>query len=168
MGLLLLAALACEAADVQLRRSGTATIPRDDPGDDIVMMRLDDLELELAHLDPQRDIDPDEIANARLTKVRLEVLKPSGADLSFADSIELFAEAPGLERVRVAHRDGFPPGTRTINFDLDEVDLAAYVAASEVTLVALVNGEAPADDVDVSAAADIDIGVTVRGACNNR
>lgn len=162
----LLLSFACEAADFQMRRRGTATIPND--GGEVEMMRLDDLELEIAELQSDRDIHRDDITDASLTKVRLEVLSPAGADLAFADSIELFAEAPGLERVRVAHRDAFPPGTRDVDLELDDIDLADYVAASEVTLIAVVDGEAPGQDVEVRAWADIDVGVTVRGACRNR
>ena len=44
----LMATLGCEVADFEVQRSGSTTIPRGPTGEDLEMMRLDDMELVLA------------------------------------------------------------------------------------------------------------------------
>jgi len=162
----LLATLGCELADFDIERQGTATIPRGHIGDDFEMMQIDD-DIVLAEIEDEHGVSREDIAEAEITRFTLEVLDPPGMDLAFADRIEVFAEAPGLESVRIGHLDTFPSGARVVDLETDDVDLRDYVAADSVRLVARIDGVAPSEDVRVQARADLHIGVTVRGACNH-
>lgn len=167
LGAALLAALGCEVADFDVQKRGTATIPRDAMLDPIEMMQLDGFELVLAEIEDTEDIGPEDISGAELRRLTLEVIDPAGGDLSFLDSIEIYAESPELERVRVAHRERLPKGEARVDLEIDDVDLHDYVAAPSVTLSAVVDGVAPPEDVRVRAIASLNIGATLRGACDH-
>ncbi|HET6583336.1 MAG TPA: hypothetical protein VFG69_07810 [Nannocystaceae bacterium] len=167
LALALVATFGCEVADFDVERGGLATIPRDRMNDEIEMMRLDDTEIILAELDDTHDIRPQDVADAQITSFTLTVVEPAEMDLAFVDRIEIYAEAPGLAPVRIAHRDSFPAGLQVIELETDDVDLRDYVAAPTVTLVARVDGAAPPMDVEVDASANLHLGVTLRGACNH-
>lgn len=162
----LLATSGCEVADFDVVREGTATIPRGTIGDDFHMMEIDD-ELVLAEIQDEHDVGREDVADAEITRFTLEVFDPAGIDFAFAHRIEVFAEAPGLESVRIAHQDRFPAGARIIELETDDVDLRDYVAAPTVTLVARVDGVAPPADVRLKGRADLHLGVTLRGACDH-
>jgi hypothetical protein len=165
IGVVLLAALGCEVADFEIERRGTMTIRR---GDAVEMMELDGMELEIAELEDEQGIGREDISDAQLVRLTMRVLEPEGMDLSFVDSIEVFAESEDLERVRVAHQDDFPPGVTHIELEPDDVELRDYIAAPQVTLVARISGASPTQDVRVRATAWLEVGVTVRGACDHR
>jgi len=167
LAMALLASLGCEVADFDIERMGTATIPRNRPADGVPLMRLDDFELELAEIEDERGVGTKDLAEADLQRFRLEVIDPAEIDMSFADRIEVYAEAPGLERVRVAWQDEFPDGARVVDLETDDVDLRAYIAAPSVTLFAVIDGAAPPVDVRMRAIAELHIGVTLRGACGH-
>jgi hypothetical protein len=163
----LMATLGCEVADFEVQRSGSATIPRGHVGEDLEVMRLDDMEIVLAELEDTHDIAREDLSEAEITRFTLTVIDPAGTDLSFASNIEVFAEAEGLERIRIAHLDEFPPGEQVVDLETDDVDLRSYVAAPNVTLVARIDGVSPPADVRVQADADLHLGATMRGACNH-
>jgi hypothetical protein len=163
----LLPLVGCEIADLEIEREGTATIARARPPGDVTMMRLDGLQLELAEIQDTEGIAPEDISDATLDELTLEIVDAKDGDLAFLDRVEIYAEAPDLARVRVAHRAGFGK-IRSAEFDIDDVDLRDYVAAPTVTLVAVIDGTAPRTDVEVRAHARLDVGVTVRGACHHR
>ena len=163
----LMATLGCEVADFDVERNGTATIPRGITGEDLQLMRLDDMEIVLTEIEDTHGIAREDLSDAEITSFTLTVLEPDGTDLSFATSIEVFAEAEGLERVRIAHQTEFPSGEDVIDLETDDVDLRDYVAAPSVTLVARIDGVTPPADVQVEAAAELHLGATLRGACNH-
>jgi len=167
LGLALVAALGCEIADFDVVRRGDGTIPRDQPGDSFELMRLDDLEIVIAEIEDTQGIGREDISAAELTWMTIEVLDPPEGDFAFVERIEIFAESPGLGRVRVAHTDGAPGGVRVIELDTDGVDLRDYIAAPHVTLTAVFDGTSPATNVHVGATANLNIGATVRGACDH-
>lgn len=167
VALALVAMLGCEVGDFDVVRRKTVTIPADDSGEDIEIMELDDLEIVLAEIEDTQDIGREDLSAAVLDRLTLEVLEPVGADLAFAERIEVFAEAPGLDRVRVASQTEFPRGDELVELELDDVDLRKYVAAASTTFVAQVGGVAPPIDVRVKATATLHIGVTLRGACDH-
>lgn len=167
LAMALVATLGCEVADFDVERKGTATIPRNRPADGVPIMRLDEFELELAEIEDERGVSKKDLAEADLQRFRLEVIDPAELDLSFADRVEIYAEAPGLERVRVAWQDDFPVGARVVDLETDDVDLREYVAAPSVTLFAVIDGAAPPVDVRVRGIAELHLGVTLRGACTH-
>ena len=163
----LVATLGCEVADFEVERRGTATIPRSHGGEDLEVMRLDDMEIVLAELEDTQGVAREDLSQAEILAFTLTVRKPAGADLSFASRIEVFAEAEGLERIRIAHQDVFPEGEQVVDLETDDVDLRDYVAAPSVTLVARIDGVSPLADVRVEASAELILGATMRGACNH-
>jgi hypothetical protein len=165
VGVALLATVGCEIADFEIERDGTATIRRGDAGGDVDMLRLDD-EYVLADIEDEYDVGPDDLADAEITRFSLETLGPDRTSLDFVDRIEVFAVAPDLEPLRIAHVDDVPPGATSVEFAIDDVDLLDYVAAPHVTFVARIDGVAPPVDVRVQASVELRIGVTLRGACN--
>jgi len=111
-------------------------------------------------------VEPGDIEEVFLVAFELEALSPDGADLSFIDRMELYVEAPGLPRRRVASQDDFPAGEAVVAFELEGVDLTDYVVSEAMTLSTEVEGRRPDDDTEVEARYGIDVGVTAQGACN--
>ena len=109
-------------------------------------------------------VEPGDIQEVFLTEFRLTAA--DDLDLSFLDSMELYVESPGLERVRVAWQDTFPEGQSTVEFNLDEVDLTDYVVSQSVTISTEVTAHRPEEDTQVTAKFGLDVGVTAQGACN--
>jgi hypothetical protein len=121
----------------------------------------------LAEIEDEHGVAREDVAEAEITRFTIEVLDPPGMDLAFAESIEVYAVAPGLETVRIGHLDEFPSGARIVDLETDDIELRDYVAADNVKLVARIDGQAPTADVRIQARADLHIGVTVKGACNH-
>jgi hypothetical protein len=167
VGAALLATLGCEVADFDVERHGTAVIPHEGPSEAFELMELDGLEIVLAEIEDTEDIGREDISHADLRQLTLEVLDPAGSDLAFVDRIEIFAESDDLQRVRVAHRDHLPRNASSVDLEIDDVDLRDYIAAPTVTLVAVVDGSSPPTDVRVKATARLNIGATLRGACDH-
>jgi hypothetical protein len=167
LALALLATLGCEIADFEVERQEIATIPRERAEEPFEMMELDGLEIVLGEVQDDHEVGREDISRAELVRITLTVIEPAAADLSFVDRIEVFAEAPDLPRVRVAHLDQTPRQSNDVELEIDDVDLRDYVASDRVTLVARIDGQAPAMDVRVRATVVLDIGVTVRGACDH-
>lgn len=165
IGLVALLMGGCEVTDVDIEQSGTAYIPRDHTAGAIEMPEMEDLDLVLAIID-NPGVGTEDITDAMMTSLRVEVLSPESADLSFADRVEVFAEAPGMETVRIAYQDEFPAGEQVVEFQTDDVDLRDYVASRSVTIRAEISGDAPDETVEVEAIANLNVGVTVRGACD--
>ncbi len=163
LGLLLVTNLGCEVASVDVVRHGVATIPKDGAFE---IMRFEDFELELGEIEDTQGIERRDVSDATLDRLVIEVLSPEPADLSFVDQIQVYAETPQLGRVRVAYVGEVPPDTRVVELDTDDVDLRNYVAADTVTFVAVIDGAMPATDVKVRATAELNVGVTLRGACS--
>lgn len=164
VGVLLVTSLGCEVANVDVVRHGTATIPKDGAFE---VMRFDNFELALGEIQDEMGIERKDVSDATLDRLTLEVLSPDDQDLSFIDAIEVFAEADGLGRVRVAFLDDVADGAHEVELETDDVDLRNYVAAPEVTFVAVIDGSMPDRDVKVRATAQLNVGVTLRGACSH-
>lgn len=164
----LMTAVGCEIADFDVERSGVATIPSRPDTAAITVMELDGFEVVLAEIEDTEDIGPEDISGAELRRFTIEVLDPEGDDLAFVEGIEIYAESPELERVRIAHLDdAVPRGTQRIELEVDGADLHDYIVAPTVTLSAVVDGDAPETDVRVRATALLNIGATLRGACDH-
>lgn len=164
LGLLLVTSLGCEVTTVDVVRHGTATIPKDGAFE---LMRFRDFEVELGEIEDTMDIERKDLSDATLDRLTLEVLSPDDADLSFIDEIEVYAESDQLGRVRVAYLGEVADGATEVELETDDVDLRNYVAAPEVTLVAVIDGAMPEQNVKVRARAELNVGVTLRGACSH-
>lgn len=110
-------------------------------------------------------VAPGDIRDAELVDFVLTATAPTGADLSFLDRMEVWVEAPGLPRVRVAVQDDFPPGVAEVTFDLEDVDLTDYVVSQSMTFGTDVTGRRPEDETTVRADVSVRVGVTGQGAC---
>ena len=165
IGVLAILVAGCEVTDVNIEQVGTAFIPRDHTVGPVEMPEMEDLDLVLAVID-NPGVGGEDITDATITSLRVEVLSPETADLAFAESVEVFAEAPGMGRVRIAHQDEFPAGEQIVEFETDDVDLRDYVASRSVTIRAEISGDAPEELVEVEAVANLNVGVTMRGVCN--
>lgn len=111
-------------------------------------------------------VAPGDISEVYMELLELEVAGPSGADLSFIDSVELYVEAPNLPRLLVASQDDFPAGETLVAFDLEDVDLTDYVVSERMTFDTDMAGNRPDVDTDVTALFELKVGVTGQGACN--
>jgi hypothetical protein len=165
VGVLAILLSGCEVTEVDIEQTGTAFIPRDHTVGAVEMPEMENLDLVLAVIE-NPGVGGEDITQAEITSLRVEVLEPEGGDLAFADRVEVFAEAPGMERVRIAHQDRFPVGAQIVEFETDDVNLRDYVASRSVTIRAEIVGEAPEELVEVEAVANLNVGVTLRGACN--
>jgi hypothetical protein len=165
VGVLAVLAAGCEVTEVDIEQTGTAFIPRDHTTGPVEMPEMENIDLVLAVID-NPGVGGEDITDARVTSLRVEVIEPDLGDLAFAERVEVFAEAPGMDRVRVAYQDEFPVGESVIEFETDDVNLRDYVASRTVTIRAEVTGEAPDELVEVEAIANLNVGVTMRGVCN--
>jgi hypothetical protein len=166
IGLLAILAGGCEVTEVDIEQTGTAFIPRDHTVGPVEMPEMENLDLVLAIIE-NPGVGGEDITEAVITSLRVEVLEPEAGDLAFAERVEVFAEAPGLERVRVAWQDEFPAGEPIVEFETDDVNLRDYVASRSVTIRAEISGDAPDELVEVEAVANLNVGVTLKGACNH-
>jgi hypothetical protein len=137
------------------RRSAAILLEDEEPG-----------ALDFGEFQNEEDITGDDIAGAHVTSVIVEVVEPEGGDLVFADRIEVFIDAPGLERRRLAFQDRFPVGESRVALRLEGVDLEPYVVAESIHFTAEIDGEAPREDTLIEATARLDVGVTAEGACS--
>ncbi|MCK6513903.1 hypothetical protein L6R46_02435 [Myxococcota bacterium] len=111
-------------------------------------------------------VGPGDIKDVRLIEFALTVTDPQGGDLSWLESMELYVEAPGVERALIASADSFPEGVASVSFDLYDVDLTPYAVSEEMTLATEVSGRRPDNDTTIQADVVLDVGVTGQGACN--
>ena len=109
-------------------------------------------------------VSPGDIQEVFLTAFEMTALSPDGADLSFLDEITVYVEAPDLEEQAVAWQDSFPEGEGKVIFNVEPVDLTAYVVSESMTLTTDVSGTLPEEDTEVEAYVVLDVGVTLQGA----
>ncbi len=143
-------------ATVEVERSSMALLYADEePG-----------EIDFGEFENNQDVGSEDIAGAHVTSVVVEVMIPVGGDLSFADSVEVYIDAPGLEPRLLASQDDFPEGKSRVALEPSGLDLEAYVIADRIGFTAVINGEPPPDDVLIEASAQLDVRVTAAGVCN--
>jgi hypothetical protein len=157
LGVAALLALGCDSlATIEVERRSMAILPADE------MVG----EIDLGEFRNEEDITEDDIAGARITSVVLEVVDPEDGDLEFADRVEVYIDAPGLERRLIAAQERFPAGESRVALRPEPVELEPYVLADRLHFTAIIDGEAPDEDMLVQATARLDVGVTAEGACN--
>ncbi len=112
-----------------------------------------------------RGVEPGDITDARLVMLQLEAISPEGADLSFIQEMSVYVEAPGLDRVLVAHADSFPEGEAVVDFDVTGTDIVDHVVSRSMTLTTETRAWRPSEDTVVEARFAVEVGATLQGAC---
>ncbi|MFM7021816.1 MAG: hypothetical protein ACKOXB_02475 [Flavobacteriales bacterium] len=81
------------------------------------------------------DTRKDKIEEVRLTKMTATVSSPTGADMSFLKSVELFVKADGLEEKKVAWHDNVPDNVgTTLNLYVTDDDLKDYIKKEKISI----------------------------------
>lgn len=108
------------------------------------------------------NVTREEIDSVYLRQITLTIPDDSpGRTFDFLDTLEFFAEAQGLERVRIAGGRDFAPGMTVIGLDVADVNLADYAAAPSLTISSESAGRPPEEDTDIRAELELDIDVNV-------
>lgn len=111
-------------------------------------------------------VEPGDIQNVRLEYMQLEATAPSGADLSFFSSMEIYVEAPDLPRMLIASASDFPEGEALIDMTIEDADLTDYATSQSMTFDVDVNAQRPSEDTDVTSRFSVAVGVTGQGVRN--
>lgn len=161
--------LACSSLslyEVQIGGSEESIVPAT-----AVTMEFDGVELE-GFIDPVAEaemeapeVEPGDIAFATVDSITISILQQTG-DLSFLTAVELYAEAPGMEKVLVAQTSEPPGGRGPLALDLMDVDLADYFVAGDASFPAQAWGETPAQDMTLLVDWQLTLGVTAQGIAN--
>lgn len=168
--LLALGWLACQGDlfHIDVNESSKTTVPGgsvlEDLLGDIGFEEFVSMDITAAEELQNQGVAPGDIQEVFLTSLVLAT--DDEHDLSFLNSMEVYVESPGLEKVRVAWQDSFPEGENIVQLNLDEVDLTEYVVSQSVTITTDVDAHSPDDDTEVEARIGLDVGVTAQGACN--
>lgn len=125
---------------------------------------FDDLSISIDQELANQGVSDGDIASVYV--VELSLSTPDGPDLAFLDTLEIYASAPGLDTVRIAHLDDFPAGAMAVTMELDGVDLTGFVVADSMTITTNATGTLPEDDTTIDVFMAIDVEATAAGACN--
>lgn len=142
----------------------TELLPDDLGFDDFLDMDITESQ-ELAN----QGVEDGDIKDVALVDFLLRAVDPADADLSFLSRLEVFVEAPGVPRARIASQTEFPEGVREVAFELEAVDLTPYVVSESMTFTVDATGQLPPEDTTIVAAYEVEVGVTGQGcakACN--
>jgi hypothetical protein len=128
----------------------------------------DFLDLNITEADELQNqgVQPGDISVVELRAFTLEATDPPGSDLSFLEQLDVYVEAPGLDRVLIASQSDFPVGQALVDITPEDVDLTDYVVSESMTLTTDVTGSRPEDATEVVATYALRVGVTSQGACN--
>ncbi len=123
---------------------------------------LDDFNVDVQSAMQDQGVEDGDVSSVRITSF---TLSGSPGDLSFLEDFAVYLSAPDVDEVLVASGDSFPEGHLVVELAVPDVDLTPYVVADESSFRVVANGSAPADDVDVTAAFNVEIVATAQGAC---
>jgi hypothetical protein len=98
----------------------------------------------------------DHVAEARLTKLTLKIVSPTGATLDFLSTVEFDIGAQGLPTIRIAEAT-IPASATTVDLTLDPQDIAPYVKADTFSITTKGTGHQPATNTTVEADLSIHI-----------
>lgn len=163
--------MACSGglASIEIERQGRAEIPKGTVVEDLLgEVGLEDLmkmDLTTASELENQGVEDGDLRHVHLQGFTLAVEAPDDQDLSFLDEVEIYVEAPGLERRRVAAQSDFPEGARSVALELAEIDVVDYVVSESMTLTSEVSGRRPAQATTLLATVRFDVVVTAQGAC---
>lgn len=161
LGVLALCSLGCDVTEIDVERRGSGTIP------EAGSTPFEETEIVLGEFDADRDVKEGDLSSAIVDRLDVRVVEPAGADLAFAQRLEVFVEAPGLPPQRIGHAEDFRPGRDRLELETDRADITPYVAAESLTIFAVVEGLPPQEQVEIEGIANLRLGVTLQGACNH-
>ena len=112
-------------------------------------------------------VEKEDIDSVRLASLVLEITDPpADQDFGFLESLEVFVEAAGSPRARIARGGPFPAGARRVELAVDEVELEPYATAEAMSVTAEVTGRRPDRATTVKATMELRVDVDVTGvAC---
>ncbi len=111
-------------------------------------------------------VTKDDVDNVHLEAMTLTIDAPSDGNFDFLDSLTFFAEADGLDKVKIASLAQVPKGKSSLELVVEkDVDLQPYVVAPSMRMSSHIEGKRPAEDTTISATATLDVDVHVPG-CN--
>lgn len=125
---------------------------------------FDDLSVNIEQELANQGVAPGDIDTVYVVELTLST--PDGADLAFLDTLDIYVESPGIDKVRIAHQDDFPEGVTTVEMAIDGVDLTEFVVAESMTITTEASGSLPEDDTTIDVFMAIDVTATVSGAIN--
>ncbi|HVK68609.1 MAG TPA: hypothetical protein VM694_29320 [Polyangium sp.] len=108
-------------------------------------------------------VTKEDIDSVRMISLALVIEGPAGANFDFIESIAFFAETEGQPKVLVAELDPVPKGKISLDFVVSGAELKPYVVAPSMKLTTTTKGKRPPQETRVSAAAVLDVDVTVPG-----
>lgn len=109
------------------------------------------------------DANRDKVKTMRLTSFTLRVISPASQGFSFLDTLS-FSIRSGDDEKKVAGKTGIaklPIATpnATLTLDLEDVDIASFVRASEVSIISAGTGRQPPQDTRLQADLEFAVGI---------
>jgi hypothetical protein len=132
-------------------------------GEALALTGWEGLEVALDEDLANQGVERGDITEAHLE--RLVLSSPDGS-LDFLTSITVEVTCDSLPRTRVASTEDVPPGARSVELTLEDVDLAPCLVEDSLQFTTTVTGSAPQQDTTVTADVTLAVGVTAQGACN--
>ncbi len=108
-------------------------------------------------------VTKDDVDSVRMISFSLVIDAPAGANFDFLESIAFHAETEGQDKVLVAELNPVPKGQTTIELVMSGAELKPYVVAPTMKLTTAAKGKRPMQETQVTAAAVLDVDVTVAG-----
>lgn len=103
--------------------------------------------------------DSNDFSSAYANKIKLKIIDLAlGADFSFVRSVEVFVEADGLPKIKLASGENFEKGLTEIGLNVEKAELKPYVIANQAKISVVAKGRQP--DVDTKVKATFELGVT--------
>lgn len=93
----------------------------------------------------------DHVSSCHLTRLTLKVTSPAGGNLDFLSSVHFYIQAQGLDKVHLAGLDAVPKGATTVDLQIDDRDIAAYVKQDSFSITTTGTGRSPTQNTDVEA-----------------
>jgi hypothetical protein len=164
--LALLAAACGHLDEIDVTRSGTATVPGGPGGAALPAGAIASFPVSIGRdALAAEGIDPNDIDSARLVGLRLEVT--AGTSLpAWLDHVAIYVRANGLPRVLVGEKSGIralPAGTTAVDLDVSGADLKPYALADVTTVEAEGSGTQPAATTTLKATMTLRVNVNVSG-----
>lgn len=109
------------------------------------------------------DANRDKVKTMRLTAFTIRVISPASQDFSFLDTLS-FSLRAGDNETKVAGKTNIsslsiPTPNATLTLDLEDVDIASYVRASEVSIISAGTGRQPPQDTRLQADLSFAVGI---------
>lgn len=81
------------------------------------------------------DADINHVEKIRLSGLKLTITDPTSEDFSFLNSIHIYMEAPGLEKVKIAYKDNVPENVSSFDLETTGAILDEYLKQDSYSLI---------------------------------